>query len=70
MTKTDIKNLLTPALLVDLNVMEANLHRMSALFKNKPCRLRPHFKNTKCVALAEMQIATGAIGIKDIQRVK
>jgi D-serine deaminase-like pyridoxal phosphate-dependent protein len=62
-TGTEIKNLNTPALLVDLDIMERNLQKMAAFFQDKPCKLRPHFKNTKCVALAKRQIAAGAIGI-------
>ncbi len=43
--------------------MEANLQRMAAFFTEGPCRLRPHYKNHKCVALAKRQLAHGAIGI-------
>jgi D-serine deaminase-like pyridoxal phosphate-dependent protein len=53
----------TPALLVDMDAMEANLKRMSAFFAEGPTRLRPHYKNHKCVALARRQLANGAIGI-------
>ena len=53
----------TPALLVDMDAMEANLSRMAAFFAEGPTRLRPHYKNHKCVALARRQLAQGAIGI-------
>jgi D-serine deaminase-like pyridoxal phosphate-dependent protein len=53
----------TPALLVDMDAMEANLKRMAAFFAEGPTRLRPHYKNHKCVALAKRQLAHGAIGI-------
>ena len=53
----------TPALLVDLDRMEANLERMAAFFRGVPARLRPHFKNHKCPELAARQLAAGAIGI-------
>jgi D-serine deaminase-like pyridoxal phosphate-dependent protein len=43
--------------------MEANLKRMAAFFSEGPTRLRPHYKNHKCVALAKRQLAHGAIGI-------
>ncbi|MEP7109877.1 MAG: alanine racemase, partial [Ferruginibacter sp.] len=59
----DINGLQTPALLVDLDLMERNLQKMSSYFKNKRCKLRPHFKNHKCIALAKKQLAAGAIGI-------
>jgi len=53
----------TPALLVDLPRMEANLNRMASYFRNLPAKLRPHFKNHKCPDLAARQLAAGAIGI-------
>lgn len=52
----------TPALLLDLRVMESNLKKMAPFFEEGLTRLRPHFKNHKCVALAMRQIAFGAIG--------
>jgi D-serine deaminase-like pyridoxal phosphate-dependent protein len=58
--KSDIP---TPALVVDLDLMEGNLRRMAAFFPSGPCRLRPHYKNHKCVALAKRQIDAGAVGI-------
>lgn len=53
----------TPALLVDLDAMEENLHGMANFFADKPCKLRPHFKNHKAPMLAAKQISAGAIGI-------
>jgi D-serine deaminase-like pyridoxal phosphate-dependent protein len=53
----------TPALLLDMDAMEANLNRMAAFFAAGPTRLRPHYKNHKCVALARRQLAQGAVGI-------
>jgi D-serine deaminase-like pyridoxal phosphate-dependent protein len=53
----------TPALVVDLDVMESNLKKMATFFGQGPSRLRPHYKNHKCVALARRQLAAGAIGI-------
>ena len=55
--------LVTPALMVDLDNMEANLERMAAFFRHGPARLRPHFKNHKCPALAARQLQAGAIGM-------
>jgi D-serine deaminase-like pyridoxal phosphate-dependent protein len=60
MTKLDIE---TPALLVDLDRMEANLERMAAFFRTVPAKLRPHYKNHKCPDFAARQLAAGAIGI-------
>ena len=46
----------TPALLLDLRAMESNLKKMAAFFGEGPTRLRPHYKNHKCVALAKRQM--------------
>ena len=53
----------TPALVVDLDAMESNLQSMAAFFRDKPCKLRPHFKNHKTPLLALKQIRAGAIGM-------
>jgi len=60
LTKADIE---TPALLVDLDVMERNLDTMTRFFCNRPARLRPHFKNHRVLELAARQMERGAIGI-------
>jgi D-serine deaminase-like pyridoxal phosphate-dependent protein len=53
----------TPALIVDLDIVEANLAAMAAFFGDRPAKLRPHFKNHRVLAFALRQIETGAIGI-------
>jgi D-serine deaminase-like pyridoxal phosphate-dependent protein len=53
----------TPALLIDMAAMESNLKKMAAFFADGPTRLRPHYKNHKCAALARRQLTQGAIGI-------
>ena len=53
----------TPALLLDRAASDRNLATMAAFFRERPARLRPHFKNHKCVTLAKRQLATGAIGM-------
>ena len=53
----------TPALLLDLDAMERNLAKMAGFFAKGPTRLRPHYKNHKCPALARRQIDAGAIGM-------
>ena len=60
MKKEEIK---TPALVVDLDLMESNLESMAAFFRDRPCKLRPHFKNHKTPLLAWKQIRAGAIGM-------
>jgi D-serine deaminase-like pyridoxal phosphate-dependent protein len=53
----------TPALLLDLDGMERNLAKMARFFSAGSTRLRPHYKNHKCPALARRQIEAGAIGM-------
>ena len=53
----------TPALLVDLDAMEANLRRMADFFSQRTAKLRPHFKNHKVPVLAWKQLRAGAVGM-------
>lgn len=53
----------TPALLLDLGVLEANIKMMADFFAPLPAHLRPHIKTHKCPQIAKMQIAAGAKGI-------
>src|SRR5579864_316857 len=43
--------------------MERNLAKMADFFRTGPTRLRPHYKNHKCPALARRQMEAGAIGM-------
>src|SRR5882672_6756790 len=52
----------TPALLVDLDVMEANIARIVATCGAHGVAWRPHSKAHKTPEIAHMQIAAGAIG--------
>jgi len=58
-----IDDLDTPALAVDLDVMEANLARMQNYCNAHGLGLRPHIKTHKIPALAHQQLALGARGI-------
>ena len=58
-----IADIETPALLLNMDVMESNLRKMAAFFAESSAKLRPHFKNHKCPELALRQIAAGAIGM-------
>lgn len=58
-----ITQLDTPCLLVDLDRLEANIHRMAAHAQSRGVGLRPHIKTHKIPAIAHMQVAAGAIGI-------
>jgi D-serine deaminase-like pyridoxal phosphate-dependent protein len=53
----------TPALLVDLDALEANLAEMAAVAARAGVRLRPHTKTHKSPEIAHMQVAAGAAGI-------
>jgi D-serine deaminase-like pyridoxal phosphate-dependent protein len=58
-----IQDLPTPALLLDLDVLEANLERMARKAAGLGVALRPHIKTHKCVEVAERQRAHGAAGL-------
>src|SRR6478736_4191693 len=58
-----VEELDTPTLLLDRAASDRNLAKMAAFFKDRPAKLRPHFKNHKCVSLAKRQLASGAIGM-------
>lgn len=53
----------TPALLLDLDVLERNLSRMAERCSRLGVALRPHIKTHKCVEVAERQRALGIPGI-------
>jgi D-serine deaminase-like pyridoxal phosphate-dependent protein len=53
----------TPALVIDLDIMERNLQRTAAYASERGLRLRPHTKTHKIPALARMQIRMGAAGV-------
>jgi 3-hydroxy-D-aspartate aldolase len=58
-----VAELETPALLIDLSVLERNIRIMSEFMRDKKAKLRPHFKSYKCPNISHMQIAAGAKGI-------
>jgi D-serine deaminase-like pyridoxal phosphate-dependent protein len=53
----------TPALLIDLDVLEANLAEMASVAARAGVALRPHTKTHKSPEIARMQVAAGAAGI-------
>jgi D-serine deaminase-like pyridoxal phosphate-dependent protein len=53
----------TPALVVELEVMEANIAHVARLCRDNGVQWRPHFKGHKTVEIAQMQISAGAIGV-------
>jgi D-serine deaminase-like pyridoxal phosphate-dependent protein len=58
-----ITELDTPALLLDLDVVEANIRKMAANCREWGVALRPHAKTHKTPEVARLQLEGGAIGI-------
>ena len=59
----DALDLDTPALYVDLDVLERNIARMQEQCRAWGVALRPHVKTHKIPEIAQMQLDAGAIGI-------
>ena len=55
--------LVTPALIVDLDRLEENIARMAGFCEAHDIALRPHAKSHKSVEICRRQIAAGAAGI-------
>ena len=53
----------TPALLVDLDVVERNIAGMAAFFRGHGVGWRPHTKGQKVPQIAHMEIEAGALGV-------
>lgn len=58
-----ITDLDTPALLIDLDIMERNLARAAEYARANDLRLRPHTKTHKIPELGRRQLALGAAGL-------
>jgi D-serine deaminase-like pyridoxal phosphate-dependent protein len=58
-----IHDLDTPSLIVDMDVMDANLVRLQKYCDQHGIGLRPHIKTHKIPALAQKQVDLGAVGI-------
>src|SRR5438132_11606636 len=58
-----VKDIDTPALILDFDVMDENIRAMAAFFAGRPQKLRPHFKTPKCPEIARRQLEAGAIGL-------
>lgn len=59
---TQLKELLTPSFLVDLNVLEYNIKEMAQLAQENDQELWPMLKTHKSMAIAKMQQVAGAKG--------
>jgi D-serine deaminase-like pyridoxal phosphate-dependent protein len=58
-----LKEIDTPALIVDLDKCEANVAKLMAAVAGTKIRVRPHAKTHKCAEIARRQIEAGAIGV-------
>lgn len=58
-----LEDLETPAVVVDLDVLERNVARMAERARAHGVRLRPHAKTHKTVEIARRQIEAGAVGL-------
>ncbi len=58
-----LHDLPTPALILDLDILERNLVRMQNKVKALGSTLRPHIKTHKCIAIGKRQLELGAGGI-------
>jgi D-serine deaminase-like pyridoxal phosphate-dependent protein len=58
-----VDELVTPALVVDLDVLDRNIATMAHALDGGHVRLRPHTKVQKSPNLAHRQIAAGAVGV-------
>jgi D-serine deaminase-like pyridoxal phosphate-dependent protein len=55
--------LATPAIVVDLDVLERNIRRMAERARDARVRLRPHAKTHKCPEIGRLQREAGAWGL-------
>jgi D-serine deaminase-like pyridoxal phosphate-dependent protein len=53
----------TPALVIDLDVLERNIAQMAAFAAKRGIQLRPHAKTHKSAEIARRQMAAGALGV-------
>jgi D-serine deaminase-like pyridoxal phosphate-dependent protein len=58
-----VSELDTPALLIDLDLLQHNIDRMAGHFRSRGIAWRPHAKAFKCPAIAHLLRRAGAIGV-------
>lgn len=68
----DIHQIKTPSLLLDLDRVRRNAHRMSEIARSNNVRLRPHIKTHKCVEVARIQTKghDGAITVSTLEEAR
>ena len=57
------RSLNTPALVLDLDMLDRNIAEMAAFAKAHKVKLRPHSKTHKSADIARRQIKAGALGV-------
>jgi D-serine deaminase-like pyridoxal phosphate-dependent protein len=60
---TEFRDIDTPALLIEKNILENNISRMQTIADSNSIKLRPHIKTHKMPRIAEIQLRQGACGI-------
>ena len=53
----------TPAMLIDLDIVDANIQKAATYAERAGLRLRPHVKTHKSIGMARRQLAAGAAGL-------
>jgi len=62
-SQASVGELSTPALVVDLDVFEANVEAMEAMLRGTGKTIRPHVKTHRTPELARRQLGGGAVGV-------
>lgn len=62
LAQTDWSQIPSPAFLVDVARLDANVAAVADAFASAGVALRPHFKTSKCLPVARKQLAAGAAG--------
>src|ERR1043165_3105797 len=60
---TLVAELDTPAVVIDLDIVEANIRRAQETLASHGLNNRPHIKTHKIPAMAKLQMQAGAVGI-------
>ena len=56
---TPVEELDTPALVIDMDILEANIESVHSGFRQSEARLRPYVETHRCPAIAHRQLAAG-----------
>ena len=59
---TPVEELDTPALVLDLEVMERNIETVHSYFRQADAKVRPHVASHQCPRIAQRQLAAGGGG--------